>query len=342
MTQQTTAPSVRMAEYYQWLSTTISPQAPCGVNLDDDPQFLLLLSWLRPKADAEYGEFYEPAEPVNWAETERVARHLLEKSKDIRLIIILMRCRLRQHGLQAITEGLETLQSLLTLWPDDLYPQLTDEGEFTPQLRANAFAELNDPQGLLADIRQQRLPKTAGQQITLREFEKAHTSPRAEGILSAQSAAVLVKQWENGASAEYNALRQASDSLHQLQQQLADALEQYAPDLDKLSAILSLFSHRRPTPRLSAGEPPPLRLRAEPSLAPGATPDPAITLQPLTIQHRDEARSYLQQLRVWFGETEPGSPVIPMLAYLEASIGRSFPELMTMYPPEIMSLLKRY
>ncbi|WP_421757491.1 ImpA family type VI secretion system protein, partial [Cronobacter malonaticus] len=151
---------------------------PCGVNLEYDSDFILLLSRLQPRLDAEYGQFIEAAEPVNWAEIERDCLALLNRSKDIRLLIILMRCRLRQTGLTALEEGLIALSFFLTRWPEDIHPQLYDEGEFDPLMRINALNELEDIHGIIGDLRNQLLPKAAGTQITLKIFVKSHALPR--------------------------------------------------------------------------------------------------------------------------------------------------------------------
>lgn len=132
------------SDYYQAVLHPTVGHAPCGENIEYDADFILLQSRLQPRQDVEYGSFFEAAEPVNWTDTERDCLTLLQKSKDIRLIIILIRCRLRKIGLRALPEGLEALYVVLQSWPNDLHPQLYDEGEFTPILRANAFSELED------------------------------------------------------------------------------------------------------------------------------------------------------------------------------------------------------
>lgn len=226
------------------LLTAISPQEPCGVSIDEDPQFLLLTSGLQPRADAQYGDFYEPAESINWTDVEATTRKLLQKSRDIRLVIILTRCRIRIAGAQALVTGLSLLQEMLTQWPEDLHPQLMDEGEFTPQLRANAFAELNDIHGLMADIRQLALPKTAGIQVTLRDLEKAATLPRPEDALSAELITNLQQQWQEAADAEWQNIQQAAECVEQLSQQIQQNLAEHAPDLSVICRLLSLCSPR--------------------------------------------------------------------------------------------------
>ena len=330
----------------QALYCPVSPLSPCGDNPDDDPQFLMLQASLRPKSDAEYGDYYQAAEPINWTDCATLANGLLAKSKDIRLIIILMRCRIKTTGLSALADGLQTLLDLLKLWPDELHPQLRDEEEFIPQLRANAFAELDDSPGLLADIRQHLLPKTAGIQISVGEYEKARTQPKGTAEISAETADRLSEHWQAAGSPEILALRQAGSCLEQLLHQLQINLGSLAPDISRLAGLLSLFIIGPLTepPETSDQEPLTAPSMQEETVILSSIPliqSPGPGLQ-LVIRHRAEALGYLQQLRHWFSEAEPGSPAIQMLAWTEAGIGKSFPELLAIYPPEIISLLKHH
>lgn len=348
------------SDYYQYVMQPLAQDAPCGENLDYDPAFIMLQSRLQPKLGAEYGSFVEAAEPINWTEVERDCHELLSKSRDIRLIVILMRCRLRKIGLPALAEGAEVLHALLATWPDDLHPQLLDEGEFTPMLRANAFAELEDINGLLADLRNQPLPKAAGLQISVKEFEKAHQVPREEGALSDEAVAALVHDWHLNARETILPLTQAHFFVQEIKKTLAATLEHEAPELTVLGNILAMFSRefgsQPATPDLSANtlpEPPAQEVAPVPAPADDFTPPPvesAPVRSPLPppsaevrkgINSRADALHRLQEVRSWFAMTEPSSPLIQVLRYAEESIGKNFADLLKMYPPEIISILSQ-
>lgn len=331
---------------------------PCGEGLDYDPAFIMLQSRLQPKLGAEYGSFVEVTDPINWTETERDCQSLLQTSKDIRLIIILMRCRLRKVGLLALAEGLEVLQALLTQWPDDLHPQLLDEGDFTPMLRANAFAELENIDGLLTDLRNQPLPKAAGLQIAIKEFEKAHQASREAGMLSETTVAALVHDWHLNSREAIRPLLQAHTFLSQIQQTLTSMLGEEAPELAMFRNILALFAREfgseapiaapsaEPLPEVM--ESPSLNTPAaaavsQPERAPLLSDAIAPAVQEVRkgIHNRADALHQLQEVRSWFGVTEPSSPLIPLLKYAEESIGKNFAELLKMYPAEIVVLLSQ-
>jgi type VI secretion system protein ImpA len=352
--------SLSCSDYYQHVMQPLAGEAPCGENLDYDPAFIMLQSRLQPKLGVEYGNFVEAAEPVNWTDTERECLELLEKSKDIRLIVTLIRCRLRKVGLAALAEGTEVLLALLRAWPDELHPQLLDEGEFAPMLRANAFAELEDINGLLADLRNQPLPKASGLQITLKEFEKAHQIPREEGALSDTAVAALVHEWHFSAQEGIRPLTQSYHFLREIKQTLAESLGHEAPELATLQNILAMFSSKfdSETSEVLPPQQAQPQIQSDESLySPAAASSTAavaggnISSSPLPlystpevkagVNSRADAIKHLQEIRRWFTASEPSSPLVHVLKYAEDSIGKSFAELLKMYPPEIIAMLNQ-
>ncbi|KLG05258.1 membrane protein [Enterobacter cloacae subsp. cloacae] len=344
------------SDYYQPLMSPIAGSDACGENLDYDPAFIMLQSRLQPRMDVEYGSFFEAADPINWVDTERECQTLLQKSKDVRLIIILMRCRLRKIGLAALAEGLEALNALLNAWPDDLHPQLLDEGEFAPMLRANAYAELEDANGLLADLRNQQLPKAAGLQISIKEFEKAHQVPREEGALSDTAIAAIIHEWQLSARDSIYPITQAHYFLAEIRATLTKMLAHDAPELAVLTGLLAFFANDfgSGTPVAAAALPvtPEETLRVQENVETAVkTPPVIVDSSPVAppvvtevrrgIGNRADALHRLQEVRSWFAMTEPSSPLIQVLKYAEESIGKSFADLLKMYPPEIVAMLNQ-
>ena len=86
------------------LSDPISAECPCGPDLEYDPEYLLLFTRAAPREEAQYGDFVSTPETINWAELERDARRLLMRSKDIRILVVLLRCRI-QTGRRARVAG---------------------------------------------------------------------------------------------------------------------------------------------------------------------------------------------------------------------------------------------
>lgn len=344
--------TAQLSSYYQHLSEAIAGELPCGENLEYDAGFIMLQSKLQPRLDVEYGNFVEAAEPVNWAEIERECLALLQKSKDIRLVIALIRCRTRQVGLSALNEGLQAVRYLLQAFPVDLHPQLLDEGEFEPLMRANALSELEDANGLLADIRNQALPKAAGLQITVKEFEKANASPREEGALPEATVTALLHEWDEREDKTIHSLREAWTCLTQIKDELGDSLGHDTPDFARLEPLLNLFVTSSWQPSAPVDIVP---FESEPEQEVAAAADDVVdedkpaeqsqTISPPRvvaqkgIESRSDALLKLREVRTWFTRTEPSSPVILLLEFAESTVGKSFPELLKILPSEIIEKL---
>mgnify|MGYP000044073418 CR=1 FL=1 len=233
--------AISCPEWYQDLIQPVPGGNPCGESLEYDADFIMLQSRLQPRAGAEYGHFIETPDPLNWAEIERDTRRLLTRSRDIRLIIVLIRCRLRVIGTEALAEGLAALYALLVTWPEALHPQLSDEGVFDPLIRANALTELDAPDGLLADLRQQMLPKAAGLQLSVHDVERAIQTPEAEGVLSGIALAAIKQNWLEQQAPAILALQQAWNYLQQLIDHLSEYLGMDTPLFSGLKGLLKPF-----------------------------------------------------------------------------------------------------
>lgn len=342
-----------LSPFYHSLIEGVVGEGPCGVSLEYDPAFLLLQGRLQPKMGAEYGDFVEAAEPVNWGEVERDCRTLLQKSLDVRLLITLIRCRMRQQGAVELAAGLAALMHLLVQCPDELHPQLIDEGEFEPLMRANAFSELTDADGFLADVRTLTLPNPLGLTVTIKDYERSCAVPRDENALSEAALTALQHAWREHAEPAISALSTASVLVAQLSQQLSTQLGEHAPDLDRLDALLRLFTFDQEgvfppsSPLLQEATPVPTGFENGPDDLEDAQPDrplPVVTMptavRSAVISSRDDALVRLREVRAWFSLMEPSSPVILLLEFAEKMTGKSFGELLRCMPMDMVSQLE--
>ena len=131
---------------YADLLAPVSGDAPCGPDLEYDPAFVMLQTAVAPKRAAQYGDFVDVPQPANWAEIERDCRALLLRTKDLRVAVVLLRCRTRQGGASGLRDGLGFVKSLLEGYGDALHPVPLFEGERDPVMHANAIGALSDPE----------------------------------------------------------------------------------------------------------------------------------------------------------------------------------------------------
>ncbi|QGU85828.1 hypothetical protein GN242_00700 [Erwinia sorbitola] len=339
-----------ISKFYSNLLQPVSAVFPCGDSLEYDSDFILLLSKIQPRQDAEYGNFVEQAEPVNWSEVERECAALMQKSKDLRLFIIMMRCRIKRLGLIAVEEGITALKTLIETYPDSYYPLLMDEDEFEPLMRSNAFSELDDTAGLIADLRNLKLPKAAGQIISVKDFEKSFSSPREVDALPEAMITAMLEEWQVQDNQEIASLKTASASLLDIHSLLRESLGEEAPDLPLITHLLTLFAKSSAVINEGNSQQESQETQFEENkqeIAVTLKPEEEAAAQPVRrsipssqinslIETREDALARLGEIRNWFTRVEPSSPVIILLQLAESMVGKRFTELLKMLPSEII------
>ncbi|EIS5503162.1 ImpA family type VI secretion system protein [Salmonella enterica] len=312
------------------LTKPVSAEQPCGPDPEYDPEYLLLFSRAAPQAEAQYGDFVSTPEAVNWPEIERDARRLLTRSKDIRVLILLLRSRIQQAGAQGLAEMLTQLAELSVIWSDALHPQLlTGEGASAESIedaalaRSNALAALLDHEGVMADIRGITLSNSAALRLQVRDVERALSAPRPADALAPES--VRLQVWAR------------------------ETLGDLAPDFSRLRQLLALLPDvvQTTTPEIPPSPAPDpagtvmdnaVPARAE-DVPPVNTP-PGISLphnaEPGPIRDRNDALERLRCIRRWFESSEPSSPTIPLLRQAERLVGKRFSEVINEIPVELL------
>jgi type VI secretion system protein ImpA len=95
----------------------ISPDAPSGEDLEYDVALGELETAIQGKPEQQYGDTIIPAEEPDWRDIQKRTLALLERSKDLRLSVYLVRALFNTHGFVGLDEGLVLLKGLLeTYW----------------------------------------------------------------------------------------------------------------------------------------------------------------------------------------------------------------------------------
>ncbi len=124
------------------LLSAVSPNFPCGEDLEYDADFLQLERDAQGKPERVMGDAVQPAEPPAWRLIEQSASHLLQRSKDLRITHFLVQSALALDGMAGLANTLELIDQLLRQYWDTLYPQLDADDDNDPTLRINALAGL--------------------------------------------------------------------------------------------------------------------------------------------------------------------------------------------------------
>jgi type VI secretion system protein ImpA len=348
MNANTPAAALRYAD----LLDPVSADARCGPDLEYDPAFVMLQAAAAPRIEAQYGDFVDVPASANWAEIERDCRALLLRSKDIRLAVILLRCRTRLDGAVGLRDGLAFLVAMFECYGEALHPLPVFDGERDPAMFANAIGGLVEPDGTLADARDIPMPKVAGLQLHLRDIEKSFATPRQKDALAPESVVRLLKELWSRRDATIAALVEAQRLTQRIAAWCDQTLGVDAPDLGALSRALQPFAQHQVD---GGGASAPVAARtvkeqddddlpgsASAALAPAALPhsdtpaDAPITTRPSPMD-RWSALAAIHETRMWFEQNEPSSPVIVLLRQSERMVGKRFSELAHIIPADLLA-----
>jgi type VI secretion system protein ImpA len=335
---------------YPDLLEPVSADARCGPDLEYDPAFVMLQAAAAPRVEAQYGDFVDVPPSANWAEIERDCRALLLRSKDIRLAVILLRCRTRLDGAVGLRDGLAFLMAMFESYGETLHPLPVFDGERDPAMFANAIGGLVEPDGALADARDIPMPRAAGLQLHLRDIEKSFATPRQKDALAPESVARLLKELWGRRDATIAALVEAQRLTAGIAAWCDDKLGVDAPDLGALSRALQPFAQQQVD---GGGVSVPVAARTvredsgpEPGSAAATVTTAAISQSDAPVDppvagvfamDRWSALAAIQETRMWFEQNEPSSPVIVLLRQSERMVGKRFSELAHIIPADLLA-----
>jgi type VI secretion system protein ImpA len=174
------------------LREPISPEQPCGVNLEDTA-VLAALDALRlfgqarspeapPDDDGDEKELSKAKPPLEWDKIRTDALDGLAKSKDLRLLAYLGTAVLRTNGLAAYCDVLTTASDWLENYWSQVYPALEEDAI----ARRNALNCFADPMAVVDRI--WRMPVVSSRQhgrFSLRDIEIARGQAQP-GVMEAK------------------------------------------------------------------------------------------------------------------------------------------------------------
>ncbi|MDR2625649.1 MAG: type VI secretion system ImpA family N-terminal domain-containing protein [Zoogloeaceae bacterium] len=341
-------------EYLAALSET----EPCGPNLEYDPEYVALQTRMIPKGDAQYGDFVKAPEEPNWGEVERECLRMLSRSRDITILLLLLRCRIHLVQAKGLREVLEILLGWFEHYPEHVHPQLVIDGEHDPSVRANALLALVDPEGALGELRELALAKSSAMRLQIRDVERAFAVPRPNDALAPDSVCRQLNDLAHSGDANVLELIDSARLARRLREWLLANMQEYAPNLEVFFRLLDHFyregsepfhpQQKRQAPDDAATSPSPdaeeeTEARAEDetssatafsSATPPASFAPTFAVSPEMA--RENALHTIRNVREWFEQYEPSSPVSVLLRQAERMIGKKFSEVAQEIPYDLL------
>ncbi len=144
------------------LLAPISPEEPCGENLEYDADYAAMELAGVAKPDQEYGKTTIAGEEPDWKEVESRAITLLGRTKDLRVAMHLVRGAAWNEGLDGLADGMAVLSGLVEKYWDGIHPRLDPEDGNDPTFRLNAIAGLCDPATMLKAVQSADLVSSRG------------------------------------------------------------------------------------------------------------------------------------------------------------------------------------
>ncbi|MDD5268015.1 MAG: type VI secretion system protein TssA [Methylococcales bacterium] len=126
----------------------IAPGSPCGENLEFDSAFADLEQEIKGTPERQIGDSIIPEKEPDWNKIRDLAYSLLERSRDIQIIMHLTCALTHTDGFSGLDNGLTLIRELLQKHWDDVYPRQDPEDDY-PILRINTLSTLNDYKKIL-------------------------------------------------------------------------------------------------------------------------------------------------------------------------------------------------
>jgi len=338
------------ASQLESLLSPVSADSPCGDDLVYDLEFLALEEKLRGVPEIEIGgKIVQKAQPPDWPKIEASALELSGRTRDLRVVVTLLRARLHNHGLPGLNSGCRLLRELIARFWEHLHPQLDPEDGNDPTQRINILLELCDRECLLRPLmdvtlyRSQRLGN-----LSLRDLHIVSGRLTAPGDWKRKD--LDVETIENALIAGdatvdpevYEAAEETLAGLKAIEASLNQRLGGTAipfVDFSPLRRVLEEI-RRACAPRETAAEVDPVngsrselegRQEEEPLMSPRHQPRVQL---PGTIAGRADVIRMLKEICSWYKTAEPSSPVPLLLTRAMSLIEKNFMEIIEDLAPD--------
>lgn len=321
----------------------VSPDAPCGPDLEYDPVFITLEQEAVGKPEVQYGDTITPAVPPDWKAVRRMASELIERSRDLRLALYLVRANLALSGIGGMADGIKLIESLLDQRWESVHPQLDPDDDNDPTMRINSLASLADAGTMVRELKDAPLVMMPGLgpfTIKLLEIANGELPPPAgeEKMAVGSLEGALADLDPERLGAAVAALKQALDSVVNIEVILVRQVgSSQALNLDALSRPLRK-AHEFLARQQQGGGGEAAAQGDEPAGddAPAADGAPRAARAAISgeIASRDDVVRMLDKLNQYYARHEPSSPIPILLERAKRLVPMNFFEIMQDLAPD--------
>jgi type VI secretion system protein ImpA len=329
----------------------VSESSPTGDNLEYQPEFAELERASQGKPARQMGSAIVPGEPPNYARVVQLATELLGRSKDLRIVVLLVRAASETSGFEGLDVGLAVVRGLLERFWEKLYPELDpDDGDAT--MRMAALSALSAPEQVAATRAAPLLKSPRFGPISLRDIAIASgelAQPRSNPELDSDVIAGSFRDAELSVLTELRERLQSARSHIRAIQAVLAASAGTPPDFAPLDRVLyqagvfvQPFIEQRaesaaavaaadvPAPGGAAG---PSASLSEPRLL----SEPSRNQSPSAIRGRDDVVHWLDRICEYYAQHEPSSPLPLLLQRCRRLVASSFLDIVRDMAPDALS-----
>ncbi|UQS88640.1 type VI secretion system protein TssA [Pseudomonas chlororaphis] len=329
----------------QHLLETISPDSPCGGDLEYDAAFLELERAAQGQPERQMGDSVLPATPPEWRQVRDLCVELFKRSKDLRIANYFLQSAIALQGLPGLVQGLQLIQQLLAQYWDNLHPKLDAEDGNDPTFRINALAGLNAEPVIHLLWGMPLLSSRAFGSVGLRAALNAAGLQRfaSESLSSDQLGAAFQDCAGEQLEACRAALNDAHGTLLTIEREVNERVgSNRGADLGTIKQLLrhavQIIAEHAPAPGVSsavaeAGEP----VDAAMSTASAAAP-PRIAGE---IGNRDDVLRSLDRILSYYTRHEPSSPVPVLLSRAKSLVSADFATIVSNLIPDGFSQFEK-
>lgn len=297
----------------QDLLTETSAEPPCGPDLTYDNDFQSMESAAQGKVEQQFGDTVIPAEPPDWRDVERQASALMQRTKDLRVAVLLCRAWTILHGLPGTLQGLQLCAALLERHWEHVHPLPEDGDDYF--MRMNALGTLSDVTGFVRDLRNADFLRGALGQISVRDAELMARGNVPEDLphLTADE----LRMASARAHAEgHETLLAVTPALQELDR-IRACCEQHLPshqqpELDGLRQLLLALGQWLPQTTGDADTAAEADPAAQVGTGDGLASQPAPGTPHTPARNREQAIAQLLEIAAFVERTEPSNPA-PLL-----------------------------
>lgn len=311
----------------------VSEAMPAGLDLQDSPEFAELEVAASGSAEQQYGSIRIPAREPDWQRVLDLATELLQKTRDLRILLFWCRALTRVHGLDGLTEGIRAANALVRTQWAALHPGLVVDGEEDPQIRYGALLAYTAADGLLSDVRGAIVFQSPLGAFTVRDLERLSENGNVEingrAVERSQVEAVIAEQRAAGAG-NLDATRRLIEAIDALHASIRERSEpEYTPELRIL---------RRPLQRIQelvgAGADTEADRASATTMQPGDTAQAAEPAVPGALRSRADVIRAMNAICDYLEAHEPTNPAPLLIRRARRLMDMNFLEIVQDMSPD--------